>query len=87
MISLVNTPTEEGYQIMFTNLHRLNKYNTVNIPADSKDISIDLKFPPSNLLIQETFHYDSDLWSNKDTFNPGGGETGFDHNEPKLPTD
>ena len=35
---------------------------------------------------QKTFQYDSHLWSNKETFNPGGGQTGFDYNETKLPT-
>ena len=37
-------------------------------------------------LLQETFHYDSNLWSNKETFNLPGGETGFDTQETKLPT-
>ncbi|KAL9953486.1 hypothetical protein ACROYT_G040909 [Oculina patagonica] len=32
------------------------------------------------------FHYDSNLWSNNDTFNSVGGETGFDLQETKLPT-
>ena len=39
----------------------------------------------SNLL-KATFHYDSSLWSNKETFNLAGGETGFDTQETKLPT-
>ena len=33
-----------------------------------------------------TFHYDSSLWSNRETFNPKGGETGFDLQETKIPT-
>ena len=33
-----------------------------------------------------TFHYDSCLWSNMETFNPKGGETGFDLQETKIPT-
>ncbi|CAH3146120.1 unnamed protein product, partial [Pocillopora meandrina] len=33
-----------------------------------------------------TFHYDSKLWSNKETFNIDGGKTGFDSEETKLPT-
>lgn len=33
-----------------------------------------------------TFHYDSDLWSNHETFNVAGGVTGFDSQETKLPT-
>ena len=33
-----------------------------------------------------TFHYDSDLWSNNETFNVAGGVTGFDSQETKLPT-
>jgi len=35
---------------------------------------------------QPTFHYDSSLWVNNETFNAAGGETGFDMNETKLPT-
>jgi len=33
-----------------------------------------------------TFHYNSNLWSNKIDFNFPGGKTGFDHHETKLPT-
>jgi len=33
-----------------------------------------------------TFHYDSSLWSNRETLNPKGGETGFDLQETKIPT-
>ena len=33
-----------------------------------------------------TFHYDSNLWSNKDDYNLPGGKSGFDTNETKLPT-
>ena len=36
--------------------------------------------------MQQTFHYDSDLWKNKNEFNLLGGETGFDSQETKLPT-
>ncbi|XP_058956187.2 uncharacterized protein [Pocillopora verrucosa] len=35
---------------------------------------------------QGTFHYDSKLWSNNETFNIDGGKTGFDSEETKLPT-
>jgi len=35
---------------------------------------------------QGNFHYGSNLWNNKDTFNPAGGKTGFDTQETKLPT-
>jgi len=35
---------------------------------------------------ESTFHYDSILWRNKETFNLAGGETGFDTQETKLPT-
>ena len=35
---------------------------------------------------QQTFHYDSDYWSNKEEYNLPGGETGFDQMETKLPT-
>ncbi|KAL9952605.1 hypothetical protein ACROYT_G039881 [Oculina patagonica] len=33
-----------------------------------------------------TFHYDSNLWSNTETFNVIGGKTGLDTSETKLPT-
>jgi len=33
-----------------------------------------------------TFHYDSIFWSNQNTFNPVGGQTGFDLQETKIPT-
>jgi len=35
---------------------------------------------------KRTFHYNSRLWSNKETFNLVGGKTGFDTQETKLPT-
>ncbi|XP_078381310.1 uncharacterized protein LOC144664059 [Oculina patagonica] len=35
---------------------------------------------------KSTFHYDSNLWSNKNEFNRPGGTTGFDNVETKLPT-
>ena len=38
------------------------------------------------LSLQQTFHYDSDFWKNKNEFNLPGGETGFDLQETKLPT-
>ncbi|XP_020606855.1 uncharacterized skeletal organic matrix protein 5-like [Orbicella faveolata] len=34
----------------------------------------------------QTFHYDSNFWSNQEAFNPAAGETGFDTQETKLPT-
>ena len=37
-------------------------------------------------LPQQTFHYDASLWSNNETFNLGGGKTGFDSQETKLPS-
>ena len=37
-------------------------------------------------MIQTTFHYNSTLWSDKQTFNLPGGMTGFDSQETKLPT-
>ena len=36
--------------------------------------------------IQNTFHFDSKLWSNKDELNIPGGKTGLDSQETKLPT-
>ncbi|KAM7445023.1 hypothetical protein ABFA07_006410 [Porites harrisoni] len=33
-----------------------------------------------------TFHYDSSFWTNKEAFNLDGGKTGFDSQETKLPT-
>ena len=38
------------------------------------------------LSLQQTFHYDSDFWKDKNEFNLPGGETGFDSQETKLPT-
>jgi len=35
---------------------------------------------------KRTFHYDSKLWSTKDSFNLPGGKTGLDLHETKLPT-
>jgi len=35
---------------------------------------------------EPTFHYDSNLWSNKAAFNISGGKTGLDDQENKLPT-
>ncbi|XP_073249944.1 uncharacterized protein [Porites lutea] len=35
---------------------------------------------------QQTFHYNSTLWENKDTFDVDGGKTGFDTRETKLPS-
>ncbi|XP_073249950.1 uncharacterized protein [Porites lutea] len=35
---------------------------------------------------QQTFHYNSTLWENKDTFNIDDGKTGFDSKETKLPS-
>ena len=37
-------------------------------------------------LSQQTFKYNSRLWSNKETFNLDGGKTGFDSQETKLPS-
>ena len=37
-------------------------------------------------LSQQTFKYNSPLWSNKETFNLDGGKTGFDSLETKLPS-
>ena len=37
-------------------------------------------------LSQQTFTYNSSLWSNKETFNLDGGKTGFDSRETKLPS-
>ncbi|XP_078351800.1 putative skeletal organic matrix protein 5 isoform X2 [Oculina patagonica] len=35
---------------------------------------------------KKTFHYDSQLWSDKNTSNLAGGKTGFDLQETKLPS-
>ena len=37
-------------------------------------------------LSQQTFEYNSSLWSNKETFKLDGGKTGFDSQETKLPS-
>ena len=41
---------------------------------------------PFLLKFQKTFHFDSPLWSNRNSFNLEGGKTGFDTQETKLPT-
>ena len=38
------------------------------------------------MIPQKTFHYTSALWSDKNEYNPRGGETGFNTRETKLPT-
>ena len=38
------------------------------------------------ILSQNSFHYDSVYWSDKNGYNPHGGETGLDTQETKLPT-
>ena len=38
------------------------------------------------MIPQKTFNYTSALWSDKNEYNPRGGETGFDTRETKLPT-
>ena len=38
------------------------------------------------ILSQQTFHYNSSLWSNKEAFKLDGGRTGFDSQETKLPS-
>lgn len=38
------------------------------------------------LILKQTFHYNSALWTNKEPYNLAGGETGFDSEETKLPT-
>ena len=35
---------------------------------------------------QDTFHYDSRYWTNKDEYNPLGGQTAFDRHQTKLLT-
>ena len=40
----------------------------------------------SLILSQQTFHYDADLWRNKNAFKLDGGKTGFDSQETKLPS-
>ena len=40
----------------------------------------------SLILSQQTFHYDSNLWRNKNAFKLDGGKTGFDSQETKLPS-
>ena len=37
-------------------------------------------------IFQNTFHYNSIYWNDKNSFNLFGGETGFDTQETKLPT-
>jgi hypothetical protein len=37
------------------------------------------------IYIQATFRYSSSLWSSKQSYNPSGGQSGFDNMETKLP--
>ena len=36
--------------------------------------------------MQNTFHHNSALWTNKEAYNPSAGQTGFDDKETKLNT-
>ena len=45
-----------------------------------------MQLNPLLLHFQRTFHFDSSLWSDRNTYNPQGGTTGFDTQETKLPT-
>ena len=38
------------------------------------------------ILLQETFRFEKSYWTDKNEYNPSGGETGFDEQESKLPT-
>ena len=38
------------------------------------------------ILSQNTFHYNSGYWNDKNEYNLAGGETGFDTQETKLPS-
>ena len=64
--------------------HRYYYYPDNNnwIHEQSDDLSKSLSF----FLPQDTFHYDSGFWSDKNEYNLRGGETGFDTQETKLPT-
>ena len=37
-----------------------------------------------HFVLQATFHYDANIWSQQQTYNPGGAETVFDTEETKL---
>jgi len=39
-----------------------------------------------SISFQKTFHYNAVYWSDKNEYNPSGGETVFDKQETKLPT-
>ena len=39
-----------------------------------------------NVVLQKTFHYDSKFWGDRNAYNLGGGKTGFDTQETKLPS-
>ena len=39
-----------------------------------------------HFILQNTFHYDSSIWSQQQTYNPAGAETVFDTKETKLTT-
>ncbi|XP_022809969.1 uncharacterized protein LOC111346988 [Stylophora pistillata] len=69
-------------------------FGTGGNPDDSNTCGNQARHNPDNSkrhitamgYISRTFHYDSNLWSNNQTYNVDGGKTGFDSQETKLPT-
>ena len=61
----------------FTGYQRINVKNPSDLLCNQKSFSL--------LFLKNTFHFHSDLWSNKIDFNLPGGKTGFDSQETKLP--
>ena len=50
------------------------------------DISLSRKTLILEYRLQNTFHYSSPFWSDKEVYNLAGGKTGFDKHETKLPS-
>jgi len=71
----------DGNQVTAGNISDL----CLNIESPTKQIYV-YYYYYFFFISQPTFHYDSSLWVNNETFNAAGGETGFDMNETKLPT-
>ena len=69
------------------NVH--NRLSCVNNCDDQSYLHmtlVNLDFGNLCFSLQRTFHYEADLWENKNAFNLPGAETGFDSEETKLPT-
>ena len=72
-----------GNGAVFTKKYRDTNIYTVNVKNSSVLLCNQRSFP--SIILKNTFHYYSDLWTNKTDYNIPGGKTGFDSQETKLP--